>query len=272
MSRPTRPFPTLPPGPADIGRWRAARHAAGRMLLALDFDGTLAPIVQRPEDARLADDTRRVLEGLAERGDTTVALVSGRALADVRERADVGGAYFAGNHGLEIAGPGISRVHEDAREARGQLEEALRELDASIGDIAGVQIEDKGLTLSIHYRRAAEQDHAQIRERVARARTAGLRITEGKRVIELRPDVSWHKGKAVLWLIEELAIPDAAPILYIGDDVTDEDAFVALGARGEGILVSDHDRRTAARFRIRSTEEVTHLLGSLAEQGGAGAA
>lgn len=260
------------PSAADIGRWRAARQAAGSMMLALDFDGTLAPIVPHPADAAMAEGTRRVLRALAERDDTTVALVSGRALADVQGRAAVPGAIYAGNHGLELHGPGIDRTHPEARAARGLLDEALGRLRAELAVVEGAEIEDKGLTLTVHYRRVDPGEHERVRRTVAAVRTDGLRITEGKRVLEVRPDVDWHKGRAILWLLDQLALPDAAPVLYIGDDTTDEDAFAALGARGEGIVVAETSRPTAARFRVPSPRAVTELLQHLAERSAAGAA
>jgi trehalose 6-phosphate phosphatase len=131
----------------------AARATAGLMLVGLDFDGTLAPIVPHPDDAALPEATREVLAALARRADTRVALVSGRSLADLRQRVDVADAHYAGNHGMEIDGPGVERLHPGAAAARTVLTEVARDLSGHLADVDGVVVEDKGLTLSMHYRR-----------------------------------------------------------------------------------------------------------------------
>lgn len=252
-----------------VGAWRAARRRVGRMLVALDYDGTLAPIVDRPERAALPEPTRATVARLAARPDTDVAIVSGRALEDVRSRVGVAAIYYAGNHGLEIEGPGIVRVHPGAAAARPRVEACAAALREALGGIAGAEIEDKGITLSVHYRRVAAAEVERVRERTFRVceGRAGLRVTEGKRVIEVRPDVDWDKGRATRFLLDALELDalHAAPAVFIGDDRTDEDAFRALEGRGEGVLVVDAPPPdTAAAAYVRSTEEVATLLAALA--------
>jgi alpha,alpha-trehalase len=245
--------------PADL-----LREAAGRRLaLFLDYDGTLTPIVERPEDAALAAETREVLRRLAARH--PVAIVSGRDLEDVRARVGIEGISYAGCHGLEIAGPLASRVHGAAAAAAPQLGAAADMVAHDTRGIPGVQLERKRFTLAVHYRRAREADVPAVREAVerAQARHPALRVTEGKKVFELQPDVDWDKGRAVLWLIETLRLQDALPV-YIGDDVTDEDAFRALAARGVGIAVQETAQPTAANYTLRDPGEVRALLAGLA--------
>jgi trehalose-phosphatase len=243
----------------------AIRAAAlGRKLaLFLDYDGTLTPIVERPEAAVLDDATRDVLRRVAARH--TVAIVSGRNLDDVRERVGLADLTYAGCHGFDIEGPAGSRVHEAAAAAVPQLAAAADEVAHDTQGLPGVQLERKRFTLAVHYRRAREADVRAVREAVerAQARHPALRVTSGKKVFELQPDVDWDKGRAVLWLIESLALQDALPV-YIGDDVTDEDAFRALAHRGVGIAVHDGPQATAAQYTLRDTDEVRALLAGLA--------
>ena len=238
------------------------------MLAALDFDGTLAPIVARPEDGAPLAGIRELLRSLATRADTRVAIVSGRGMADARQRVGVRGVYYAGNHGLEIHGPGVDRVHEEAAAAEPRLAALADRLRVALGGVAGAQVEDKGLTLSVHYRRLADPDRAGHVVRAVRAAAAtvpGVRLTEGKMVVEIRPDVDWDKGHAALFLVDALLAdtPDA-PAFFIGDDRTDEDAFAALAGRGPGILVADAPPgRTRASAWLRSPEEVLTFLRAL---------
>lgn len=253
------------PSADDIAGWRAARTRTGRMLVALDFDGTLAPIVEHADDAAPSDATVRAVAALAARPDTAVAVISGRALDDAAGRMPVRGIAFAGNHGLEIRGPGLERVHPGARDAGRLLADVRDRMRADLEDVPGAWVEDKGLTLSVHYRATPEDRHEDVRTVVRQATHGreGLRVTDGKRVAEVRPDVDWDKGRALAWLIEALGIPDASPVLYIGDDRTDEDAFRVLRSRGAGILVGEA-RSSAASFRIESTDAVAALLERLA--------
>jgi trehalose-phosphatase len=240
------------------------RAAAGRRLaLFLDYDGTLTPIVERPEDAVLEDDTRAVLRRLA--GKHAVAIVSGRDLEDVRARVGLDEIEYAGCHGFEIAGPGGNRVHAAAAAAAPQLGAAADMVAHDTRGIPGVQLERKRYTLAVHYRRAPAAAHA-VHEAVlrAQARHPALRVSGGKMVYELQPDVDWDKGRAVLWLIETLGLQDALPV-YIGDDVTDEDAFRALAGRGLGIAVQEAPRPSAAAYRLSGPAEVRALLAALAD-------
>jgi trehalose-phosphatase len=151
------------------------REAAGRTLAVfLDYDGTLTPIVERPEDAVLADATRAVLRALAQRH--TVAIVSGRDLQDVRRRVDIEGLHYAGSHGFDIAGPRGAHAHEAARACAPQMAAAAGELERETAQLAGVQVERKRFAIAVHFRRASESDAPAIEAAVDRAlaRHAGL--------------------------------------------------------------------------------------------------
>jgi trehalose 6-phosphate phosphatase len=286
------PRPRVPHGFDRVGEWLSERARCGAFLLALDFDGTLAPIVERPEAARPLPAARDALGRLVARTDTTVAILSGRRLEDVRQHVAVPGIYYAGNHGMEIDGPDLHRVQPEAAAARPALDTAVALLEPVLGPLSGVQLEDKGLTLSVHYRRAGPGAEAAVRAAAQQVclRLPQLRATAGKKVIELRPAVDWDKGRALEFLLDVLHPGTAAwPAVFMGDDRTDEDAFRALrgmshdvgrGARGAGtggagatagalreaVLVAEEPPPdTAASCFLRSPAEVAAVLDRLAE-------
>lgn len=247
---------------------RQARAAAGSLLLGLDFDGTLAPIVPLPDDAALPAATRPLLQALVGRKDTSVAMISGRGLADLARRVELPGVFYAGNHGLEIEGPGVQRVHQEAERARGHLAELVRTLEERLPRLPGVIVEDKGLTVSVHYRLVDDEQQAAAIRRIVHdscGAVDGMRASDGKKVVEIRPDVDWHKGRALGFLRDTLgARGDGHPVLFIGDDRTDEDAFQELGDEGWSIVVGDPPPAgTAARAALASTSEVAEFLRGL---------
>lgn len=236
------------------------------LAVFLDYDGTLCPIVSRPELAVIDEPVRRSLHRLAARYPT--AVVSGRQLSDVRERVGLPDLYYSGNHGFEIQGPEGSGVHwEVGREYVEEVDALRRELAQALPPIPEMIIEHKRYSLSVHYRLVPEQrvDEIEPALRSALSHHPRLKLRPGKKVFEVRPDLDWHKGKAVRRLLEVVAGPQTLPI-FIGDDVTDEDAFEELGEQGLGILVSETPRPTAARLWVRDVEEVAVLLERLAER------
>ena len=175
---------------------------ADSVLLLFDYDGTLTPIVARPEDALLSADVRDLLTRLSETGGYVVGIVSGRSLADLKQMVAIPGLVYAGNHGLEIDGPGIEFVHSEAMAALPALDELFGLLPAALADIPGVAVEHKGLTLTVHYRGVPDAYADAVDDAVTAAArpfvTAQmLRLTQGKKVVEVRPNVEWHKGKAI---------------------------------------------------------------------------
>jgi len=194
-----------------------------RAGLLTDMDGTLSPIVDDPAAATITPTSRALLATLAERL-AVVAVVSGRAAADVQARVGLAGLVYIGNHGLERWSGGAVQLAPEAARYRPALEAALAALPPAP---PGVQIEDKGATLAIHYRRAADPTAAAAALRPALAALAaghGLRLSEGRMVFELRPPVAIDKGTALRTLIGERRL-DAA--VYLGDDTTDADALRA---------------------------------------------
>lgn len=260
----------IPHALARVPQWRLLRRQVGRLLVALDFDGTLAPIAPDPATVTLPPAAREALVRLCRRQDTDLAVISGRALEDLRARIALPALYYAGNHGLEIEGPGIQEVHREATLIRPQLTACVAHLRDALAGEPGVFLEDKGLTLSIHYRRATAPDvEARLRAllEAAIAETPALRLTEGKKIFEVRPNVPWDKGRALRFLLGTLEDGGALPIpaLFAGDDRTDEDAFRALQGRGDGIVVAaEPPPGSAASAYLRSPEEVAALLEALA--------
>jgi trehalose 6-phosphate phosphatase len=258
----------LPHAMERVDAWRAARQRAQSMLVALDFDGTLTPIVSHPDEAHLAPDVATVLDRLVRRVDTRVAVISGRALDDVRRRTGVPGIVYAGNHGLEMHGPGIAFEHVEAARARPALQAVARRLEEVLRDLTGAWVEDKGLTVTVHFRNVSDpRTELRVRARVIPLVSAfpTLRCTEGRKVVEVRPAVRWDKGHALLWLAGHADLPDAAPCLYVGDDRTDEDAFRVVAQRQGGIIVaSTPPADTAACAWLASPADVTSLLVALA--------
>lgn len=244
---------------------RVLQERQGRKLAVfLDYDGTLTPIVERPEDAVLAETTLRVLRSLARR--CALAVVSGRDLADVRERVGLPGIFYAGSHGYDIEGPQVRHQHPRAQAAVPALQRAAEELAGETAGMGGVELERKRFALAVHYRRTPRDQLPALGAAVARtlARHEELRMTRGKKVFDLQPDIGWNKGRAVLWLLRALHLHGADVLpLYVGDDVTDEDAFRALRHRGIGIAVHEAPRRTAARFALRDPEQVRAFLAGL---------
>ncbi|WP_332310562.1 trehalose-phosphatase [Alteripontixanthobacter muriae] len=242
----------------------------------LDYDGTLTPIVDRPELAVLDDDTRSVIRRLS--GLCTVAIISGRDRADVARLVGLDELIYAGSHGFDIVGPGgLEKQHDRAKDFLGPLERAETRLRDALASVEGAAVERKRFAIAVHYRLVdpaeAADVEAVVERTVADATVADgavedgapmLRKTGGKKIFEIRPNVAWDKGRAVIWLLDALGLDrsDILPI-YIGDDETDEDAFRALRARGLGIMVADVPQGSAAKYVLGAPSDVAEFLGKL---------
>lgn len=243
-------------------QWMGNEPIGKNVAVFLDFDGTLAPIVPRPEDAQLSGEVRELVKQLATT--CTVAIVSGRDRADVADRVGLPELVYAGSHGFDISGPdGLHMQHEEGARYLPDLYQARKALHRRLDAIEGVQIEPKKYAVAVHYRNVSEAQQQQVQEAVyaiANA-TERLELSAGKKVVELRPAIDWHKGRAVGWIMDALQL-DAGKVLplYIGDDITDEDAFRFLRDKGVGILVGDHGATTDANYRLEDIHQVKQLL------------
>ncbi len=238
-----------------------------RIAVFLDYDGTLTPIVDRPEMAVLADDMRERLARLAAR--CPVAVISGRDRADVAAKVGLDNLVYAGSHGFDIVLPdGTEYQHPRSAPYARVAAAAARELATALKDIDGALVEAKRFAVAVHYRLVAERDVPAVEravDAVAKAHPA-LRKTGGKKIFELRPAMDWDKGRAVRWLIDalDLAGPDLLPI-YIGDDETDEDAFAAVAEDGLGIRVGEPEAVTRASEVLPDVATVAAFLDALAD-------
>jgi len=242
-----------------------ARLKNRRVALFLDYDGTLTPIVLRPELAVLSGEMRETVRRAAE--DFFVAVVSGRDLDDVRNLVGIPSLCYAGSHGFDISGSqGKHLEYQKGGNFQPQLKKAEQEIKTRVGTIHGVHLESKKFSFAVHFREVSPEDEPKIERAVdeALAKFPDLRKSHGKKVFEIQPDLDWNKGKALLWLLEafHLDIPDVLPI-YIGDDTTDEDAFHVLEDKGLGIVVGENNRISAARYRLNNPEEVSRFLQEL---------
>jgi alpha,alpha-trehalase len=233
-----------------------------RLAVFLDYDGTLTPIVAHPEDAVLSEAMRETVRQLAKH--RTVGIISGRDLADVRNLVGLEELVYAGSHGFEIAGPlDFHHTHEEAEDCRLAIDQAESLLRKDLTSIPGVQVERKRYAIAVHYRNARDEqipDVERVVDEVA-SQHDNLRKSGGKKIFELQPRLDWNKGRALGWLLTTLKLdgPEILP-LYIGDDLTDEDAFAALRERGVGIVVRDEPRPTAARYALDDVAGVKAFL------------
>ena len=250
--------------PAELATVLGPAH--GR-LVVVDFDGTLAAIVDRPEDATAAPGAREALARLA--GRTTTAIVSGRPVDEVRARLADPAVWIAGGHGAQLRHPdGTMQALVDTERVTGTLDEVEELVRGVVGDRPGWLVERKETSLAVHHRLAPAEDVAALLPQVEasfdayRGAPPGFTVVPGKAVRELRPD-GVDKGRALSLLAGRA--PGLQP-LAIGDDVTDEDAFrAATGLGGDGILVAEEDRPTAAGYRLADPAAVVRFLHVLAE-------
>lgn len=234
---------------------------ARQLQLFLDFDGTLAPIVSRPDQATLTASRKTLLRRMAGTPGIRLAIVSGRSLEDLFGRVKLPELWYVGNHGSEIRSPKGKTLraysHRDERIA-GQLErEILRKLE----DLPGLVVENKGPILAVHYRKVAAQRVAAALREVRRI--AGLLVPrgvlrDGHKVLEVHVRKLPHKGKAVERILS--ACPAGTRGVCLGDDRTDQDAFRAVRRRGVSVHIGKTRRRTRADYFLRNPREVWQAL------------
>ena len=242
-----------------------------RPILCLDYDGTLTPIVADHDKAIISDRMRRTVQALAQ--SIPVAIITGRDVPFVQKHMRLPEAFYAGSHGFEIIGPGGYRFElkeaEEIMPELDRLETGLRELTSMI---PGAEIERKKYAMAVHYRKVDEADRPKVRGMIERLLEGNDRVRtgEGKMLVELKPAIDWHKGKALATIVAKLDPSAVAIAIFIGDDVTDEDAFNELKGNGIGIYVGDPSGSTAATFHLKDVGEVEEFLnrlqGSLSHQ------
>lgn len=234
-----------------------------KLVFFLDYDGTLTPIVERPELAQISKDMRQTITDLSKR--YPVAIVSGRMREDVERLVGVEGLFYAGSHGFDIKGPNFEVVQPKAKEVISLVSDIINKLNSELGVVEGVIIEEKKFSVAVHYRLVKkEEDLVKVKDLVdliVRENKRDLKLLSGKKVYELLPNMDWDKGKAIRWIIDSMGLNwGKTTIVYIGDDTTDEYAFATLRTRGTGIFVSSEDRCSLAHFSLNSPDQVKEFF------------
>lgn len=252
------------PVPTDL----AARLVGSPLLLLLDIDGTITPLAPTPAEAVVSPEARHTLNALTLADGVHVAIITGRGLADARRLVGVEGAWYVGNHGIEVAAPGEPPiVPESVAQFAHPVEVAAMRLAQVVRAVPGTILENKRWTLSVHYRLAPRDMVPGLGFRVRKiARELELEVTGGKEVLELRPPVRINKGTAALDLARRLgALDHGASIFCAGDDETDEDMLRAVRHRAHASVTVAvepvlHARPTSAEFFVGSPAEMLELL------------
>ena len=241
------------------------------LLLLSDFDGTLCEIAKKPEQVRLSKKVKLSLKKLKELSDVTLGIISGRPLKDIKKIIGIKKIFYVGNHGLELE-------YVNKRERRKiftlsgikktlpTLKKIKDELKKELDSIEGIIVEDKLYTLSVHYRMVKEKDLRRVKrifQRVMRSHkiSGKVKVTLGKKVFEVRPPVDWHKGKAVI-KIKRILNKRNLITIYLGDDITDENAFKVLNRNDISIFVGAK-KKSNAKYKIKNADGVKDFLGML---------
>lgn len=231
-------------------------------VLFLDFDGTLVPIAPRPELALLDSTTRSLLKSLSPW--VPIVLISGRSRKELKSRIRLNNITYVGNHGLEISHRHFKRRMKGETQWKRFLQDLYLRLQQGLRNIPGVWVEDKGITLSIHYRLAKKKEQRKARtildDSLKRYIDQGrIHLSGGKAVWEVRPPIEWNKGKAVLWILRQKGFQKRWP-LYIGDDQTDQDAMRLIRGGGTGIAVGPPEEKGAAHYHLEDPQAVHDFL------------
>lgn len=250
---------------ADWPRITERLAKADGLLLMLDFDGTLSPIVESPEDAYISAETKGGLEALAALPDVTIAIVSRRTVTDVRERVGLASLVYIGNHGRERLDPGATKpmAMTCIPESWDELRAALVETFAAIPN---ARIDDNGSTIAVHHRRVADKRKGEMRWRaydLAERFEGSVHFTEGKKVYDYFPVDAASKGSAACTLLAQQGGIDAVLSIYCGDDITDEPAFEALPPHTITVYVGLTPGKTAARYRVDDPAAIAEMLARL---------
>lgn len=232
------------------------------IFLFFDYDGTLTPIVSRPEDAKITSAAKSLIKEIQKDPRFSVSIISGRSLKDIKKMVGIKDLIYAGNHGLEIEYAG--RVLKPGEKSgSGKFLRKIRlSLEKEIRHIKGAMVEDKGLTLSVHFRLVEPSCKGTVKNIFAKivrpyVLSGKLKASSGKMVLEARPGIDWHKGKAVLYLLKKRK--RALPI-YVGDDNTDMDAFCAIKKSGISVFVGRPKKSICADYFLKDSKDVERFI------------
>ncbi|WZZ00758.1 hypothetical protein YC2023_073086 [Brassica napus] len=250
------------------------------IVMFLDYDGTLSPIVADPDRAFISSKMRRTVKKLAKCFPTSI--VTGRCIDKVYSFVKLAELYYAGSHGMDIKGPtkGFSRYNKDkpsvlyqpAGDFLPMIDEAFKQLVEKTKSTPGAKVENNKFCLSVHFRCVDEKKWSELALKVRSVvkNYPTLKLSQGRKVFEIRPMIKWDKGKALEFLLESLGFDNSSDVfpIYIGDDRTDEDAFKLLQERGQGLglLVTKFPKDTNASYSLQDPLEASD--GFLATVGG----
>lgn len=249
-----------------------------QIVMFLDYDGTLSPIVEDPDRAFMSKKMRKTVKKLAKCFPT--AIVSGRCRDKVYKFVKLAELYYAGSHGMDIKGPekrsksnkdSESVLFQPASEFLPMIDEVYKQMVETTKSTPGAKVENNKFCLSVHFRCVDEKKWSELAQQVRSVLKdyPKLRLTQGRKVLEIRPTIKWDKGKALEFLLESLGFANCSNVfpVYIGDDRTDEDAFKILRDRGQGfgILVSKFPKDTSASYYLQEPDEVMDFLRRLVE-------
>lgn len=246
-----------------------------QIVMFLDYDGTLSPIVEDPDRAFMTNEMRTAVKNIAMCFPT--AIVSGRCRDKVYEFVGLAELFYAGSHGMDIQGPtkGYNNKYKKGNEAvlfqpASELLPMIEEVHKTLSDITksinGAKVENNKFCISVHFRCVEEKKWGALAEQVKSVvnQYPKLILSLGRKVLEIRPAIKWDKGKALEFLLESLGFANSSDVLpvYIGDDRTDEDAFKVLQSKGLGfgILVSKFPKETCASYSLQEPSEVEEFL------------
>lgn len=251
----------------SFNRFRNRIKQYQRIVLFLDFDGTLVPIQKDPSRCVLTEGMKEQLKSLADPDRCYLTISSGRSLPDIKRTVGIRNVCYSGNHGLVISGSDMTYIHPKALSAKPFIDRAARMINDEIAGIEGAWIERKKFTASLHFRSVTKKDVPLVKKAFYRivSEFSGKRelaVIKGKMVLELAPDASWDKGSAALYILNNLR-GKYLPV-YVGDDWTDENAFLALNKKGVTIRVGK-STKTTADYYLKNQREVSEFLKKLKE-------
>lgn len=238
---------------------------ARSLILFLDYDGTLTPIRSTPKEAVLSDEMRTLLRRVENIPSTHCVLVTGRSMSDIQSLVRIPSMWIAANHGFHIRRGKFEWVHPAAKNFSTTRKQIMKTCNPLVRCFKGAWMEDKQYTLSIHYRLVAPSKVSDFKRKLLKLLQPyrqKIRLTKGKKVIEIRPPTEWGKGHAVSVILQRIKVHQKPLLIVIGDDRTDEAMFQRYAGEGLTIRVG-YSQRTDARYYVRSTEEITKLFHSI---------
>ncbi|MBI2469689.1 MAG: trehalose-phosphatase [Planctomycetes bacterium] len=232
-------------------------HAKKNVILLTDFDGTLTPIRKHPDLAALSEEIRQILINISQDKAIFLGIITGRSLKQIKKLVQVQDILYVANHGIELEGPGIRSTCPEAKKARSTLWHVYMKLFKSLRHIEGIYVEDKGLSVSLHYRTVKKRCDVEQVSRTLHGITKPfldrnmLFVHTGKMVYEIRPPVKWNKASAIQWLLTHYfpsEFSEEALLIYLGDDKADIEVFDSLRGKGLTVFVGNPANVSAAEY------------------------